>query len=154
MSEEAKEVIAVIAVIAGVVVLIAGYIKLFFPEHSHKNMFIKKAEAKGHYKTATLIDSIRICGNPEAKSSYNRYDRMKCIYEYRVNGVSYKKKLIFRSQGTVSIRYPYEITIYYDPRHPSRGVCREDARLTAGCLLTIAFAGITIKVIYELLNLL
>lgn len=29
MSEEAKEVIAVIA---GVVVLIAGYIKLFFPE--------------------------------------------------------------------------------------------------------------------------
>lgn len=88
MSEEAKEVIAVIA---GVVVLIAGYIKLFFPEHSHKNMFIKKAEAKGHYKTATLIDSIRICGNPEAKSSYNRYDRMKCIYEYRVNGVSYKK---------------------------------------------------------------
>lgn len=88
MSEEAKEVIAVIA---GVVVLIAGYIKLFFPEHSHKNMFIKKAEAKGHYKTATLIDSICICGNPEAKSSYNRYDRMKCIYEYRVNGVSYKK---------------------------------------------------------------
>lgn len=151
MSEEAKEVIAVIA---GVVVLIAGYIKLFFPEHSHKNMFIKKAEAKGHYKTATLIDSICICGNPEAKSSYNRYDRMKCIYEYRVNGVSYKKKLIFRSQGTVSIRYPYEITIYYDPRHPSRGVCKEDVRSTAGCLLTIIFAGITIKVIYELLNLL
>ena len=151
MSEEAKEVIAVIA---GGVVLIAGYIKLFFPEHSYKNKFIKQAEAKGYYKTATLIDSIRICGNPEAKSSYNRYDRMKCIYEYRVNGVSYKKKLIFRSQGTVSIRYPYEITIYYDPRHPSRGVCREDARLTAGCLLTIAFAGITIKVIYELLNLL
>ena len=151
MSEEAKEVIAVIA---GVVVLIAGYIKLFFPEHSHKNMFIKKAEAKGHYKTATLIDSICICGNPEAKSSYNRYDRMKCIYEYRVNGVSYKKKLIFRSQGTVSIRYPYEITIYYDPRHPSRGACKEDVRPTAGCLLTIIFAGITIKVIYELLNLL
>ena len=119
--------------------LIAGYIKLFFPEHSHKNMFIKKAEAKGHYKTATLIDSICICGNPEAKSSYNRYDRMK---------------LIFRSQGTVSIRYPYEITIYYDPRHPSRGVCKEDVRPTAGCLLTIIFAGITIKVIYELLNLL
>ena len=117
-------------------------------------MFIKKAEAKGHYKTATLIDSIRICGNPEAKSSYNRYDRMKCIYEYRVNGVSYKKKLIFRSQGTVSIRYPYEITIYYDPRHPSRGVCKEDVRPTAGCLLTIIFAGITIRVIYELLNLL
>lgn len=50
---------------------------------------------------------------------------MKCIYEYRVNGISYKKKLIFRSQGTVSIRYPYEITIYYNPRHPSRGVCKE-----------------------------
>lgn len=118
MSGEAKEVIAVIA---GAAVLIAGYIKLFFPERSHKYKFIKKAEAKEYYKTATLIDSIRICGNPEAKSSYNKYDRMKCIYEYKVNGVSYKKKLIFRSQGTVSIRYPYEITIYYNPRHPSRG---------------------------------
>lgn len=41
MSEEAKEVIAVIA---GVVVLIAGYIKLFFPEHSYKNKFIKQAK--------------------------------------------------------------------------------------------------------------
>lgn len=151
LSGEAKEVIAVIA---GVAVLIAGYIKLFFPERSHKYKFIKKAEAKGYYKTATLIDSIRICGNPEAKSSYNKYDRMKCIYEYKVNGVSYKKKLIFRSQGTVSIRYPYEITIYYNPRHPSRGVCKEDVRPTAGCFLTIVFAGITIRVIYELLNLL
>lgn len=151
MGEETKEVIAVIA---GVVVLLVGYIKLFFPERSHKYKFIKKAEAKGHYKTATLIDSIRICGNLEAKSSYSRYDRMKCIYEYRVNGVSYKKKLIFRSQGTVSIRYPYEITIYHNPRHPSRGGVKKDVRPTAGCFLTIVFAGITIRVIYELLNLL
>lgn len=126
MSEEAKEVIAVIA---GVVVLLVGYIKLFFPERSHKYKFIKKAEAKGHYKTATLIDSIRICGNLEAKSSYSRYNRMKCIYEYKVNGVSYKKTSF-------------------------KGGCKEDVRPTAGCFLTIVFAGITIRVIYELLNLL
>ena len=151
MGGEAKEVIPVIA---GVAVLIAGYIRLFFPNRSYKYKFIKKAEAKGHYKTATLIDSISICGNPEAKSSYHRYDRMKCIYEYKVNGVSYKKKLVFRSQGTISWDYPYTITVYYNPRHPSRGVCKEDVSPTAGCFLTIVLAGITIKVMYELLNLL
>lgn len=86
MSEEAKEVIAVIA---GVVVLIAGYIKLFFPERSHKNKFIKKAEAKGHYKTAagyskhTLSLRNHYLLRPEA--SFKRRMQGRCSADSRVH---------------------------------------------------------------------
>lgn len=154
MSEEKR---TVVALIAGAVVFVICYIKLFLKGHSRKQKFIEKAEAKGHYKTATLIDSISICGNPEAKSSYCKYDRMECIYGYKVNGVSYRKKLTFRSQGTVSIRYPYVITIYYDPRHPSKGVCKEEAtrgaQQAAGCCGTVIYAALTIMIIDNLLKI-
>lgn len=154
MSEEKR---MVISLAAGAIVFVMSFIKVFLMGRSRKQKFIDKAQAKGHYQTATLIDSVSVCGNPDANSSYYRHDRMKCIYEYKVNGVSYKKKLTFRSQGTISIRYPYVITIYYDPRHPSKGVCKEEAtpgaQQTAGCCGTIVYAALTIIVVSNLLKL-
>ena len=154
MSEEKR---MAISLIAGAIVFVLCFIKVFLKGRSRKQKLIDKAAAKGHYQTATLIDAISICGNPDANSSYYRHDRMKCIYEYKVNGVSYKKKLKFRSQGTISIRYPYVITVYYNPKHPARGVCKEEAtpgaQQTAGCCGTIVYTALAIIVISNLLKL-
>lgn len=155
MSEEVR---SAIALMAGAIVLVLCYVKLFLKGRSFNQKFVEKAKAQGHFATATLIDNKLRLGNDESGNANFKNDRMKCTYEYKVNGVSYKKKITFQSPGMVAVKFPYTITVYYDPNNPSKSVCKEEvsqgSQRTAGCLGTIIFAALTFIVIYNLLKLL
>lgn len=53
-------------------------------------------------------------GNDESENSKFKSDKMKSIYEYTINDISYKKTINFYSNGLVAVKYPYEIMVYYD----------------------------------------
>ena len=55
-------------------------------------------------------------GNDESENSNFKSDKMKCIYDYTINGISYKKTINFYSNGLVAVKYPYEIMVYYDKK--------------------------------------
>lgn len=155
MSEEIR---SGIALIAGAIVLVLCFIKLFLRGRSTNQKFIEKAKAQGNFTTATLIDNKLRLGNDESGNANFKNDRMKCTYEYKINGISYKKKITFQSPGMVAVKFPYTITVYYDPKNPSKSICKEEAsqgsQRTSGCLGTIALTAITFIVIYNLLKLL
>ena len=94
MGEEFR---SVVALIVGAIVLVVCYIKLFLKGRSFNQRFVERAKAQGSFTTATLIDHKCRLGNDESGSSYFQNDRMKCTYEYKVNGTSYKKKMTFQS---------------------------------------------------------
>mgnify|MGYP004675663621 FL=1 len=152
-----EEIRSTIALIAGAIVFVVCYIKLFLKGKSSRQRFIERAKEQGSFVTATLIDHKRRLGNDESGNSYFQNDRMKCTYEYKVNGITYKKKLTCQSPGLVSIKLPYEITVYYDPRNPAKSVCKEEAsqgaQRSAGCLGTIIFAIVAFELAYNLLKL-
>lgn len=152
-----EEVRSAVALIAGAVVLVVCYIKLFLKGRSFNQKFVEKAKAQGNYTTATLIDNKLRLGNDESGNANFKNDRMKCTYEYTVHGVSYKKKITFQSPGMVAVKFPYTITVYYDPKNPSKSICKEEAsqgsQRTTGCLGTIVLAAITFMVVYNLLKL-
>lgn len=152
-----EEIRSNVALIVGAIVLVVCYIKLFLKGRSFNQRFVERAKAQGSFTTATLIEHKCRLGNDESGSSYFQNDRMKCTYEYKVNGTSYKKKMTFQSSGMVSIKFPYEITVYYDPKNPSKSVCQEEAsqgsQRTAGCLGTIIFAVVAFEIAYNLLKL-
>lgn len=150
MSENLK---MIIAVVAGIIVFVICCIKLFKGKTS-KEKFIINAKEKGNYTTATLVDNKLRLGNDESGNASFKYDRMKCTYEYQVNGISYKKRITFQSPGMVSVKFPYTITVYYNPNRPSKCICKEEVQNKGfGCFATIVLAGLTIKIVYELLKL-
>lgn len=153
-----EEIRSAIALTASVIVLVVCYIKLFLRGRSTNQKFIEKAKAQGNFTTATLVDNKLRSGNDESGNASFKNDRMKCTYEYKMNGISYKKKITFQSPGMVAVKFPYTITVYYDPENPSKSICKEEgsqgSQRTAGCLGTIALTAITFTVIYNLLKLL
>lgn len=154
MSEEIR---TTIALIVGAIVLVICYIKLFIKGRSHNQKFIENAKEKGNYTTGKLIDNKLRLGNDESGNANFKNDRMKCTYEYIVNGVSYKKKITFQSPGMVAVKFPYTVTVYYDTKNPANSVCKEEATQGAqrskGCFSTIALAAIAFMIIYNLLKL-
>lgn len=154
MSEEIR---STIALIAGAIVFVACYVKIFLKESSFNQNFVEKSKAQGCFTTATLADNKIRLGNDESGNAYFKNDRMKCIYEYRVNGVSYKKKIVFQSPGMVAVKFPYTITVYYDSKNPAKSICKEEAGQGSPraerCLGIILFAAITGVIIYNLLKI-
>lgn len=146
---------ALIALLAGTVVLIVCYINVILKGKSHKQKLIEKAKATGNYTTATLIKNELLLGNDESGNANFKNDRMKCVYEYKVNGISYKKKITFQSPGMVAVKYPYSLTVYYDSNNPRKCVCPEEANSKSiGCFGTVALVIVTIAVVFYLLKLL
>lgn len=154
MNEEMR---TIIALIAGAIVLVISYIKLFLKGRSYNQKFIDRAKAKGNYTTATLVDNKLKLGNDDSGNANFKNDRMKCTYEYIVNGTTYKKKLTFQSPGMVAVKFPYTVTVYYEPNNPSKSVCKEEAtqgkQRSTGCFGTIGLAALTFIIIYNLLKL-
>ncbi len=148
---------AKIALILATVTLVVGYFKIFLRGKSKKQKFIEKAKAEGNYTTGKCVDSKRIRGNKDSSTVEYRYDSYNVKYEYSVNGIIYSKKMIFQSPGMVGVRYPYEVTVYYNPKKPQKGICKEEAgkgeQRTAGCFGTIVITILVFEVVYNLLKL-
>lgn len=86
--------------------------------------FIEKAMKEGTYTNGVLVKNTLRLGNDEAGNSSFKNDKMSCVYEYSVNGVTYKKRIAFQSPGMVSVAFPYSIVIYYDGNNPKKCVWR------------------------------
>ena len=150
--------IRVISLAAGFIVLIIAYIRIFLNGKSGKQKFVEKAKKKGNYTSAKIVGSKRRIGRASSNNMYTKNDSYLVEYEYFVKGIRFSKKVRFHTCGNMSADYPYETTVYYNPGNPRKSVLREEAlpgsfRQT-GCFITIALAGITISVVYNLLKLL
>lgn len=142
----------VIPSIAVLIVFAIEYIKTFC---SKDDKFITKAKENGNYVTGNIIDRKFYYGNETSSSSRFRNHRIKVVYEYVVNGTSYKKKITFHSPGKVRIDYPNSVTVYYNPKNPSKGICKEEpAQSGGGRLVTIIIAIIVFNITKYLINLL
>ena len=65
-----EEIRSTIALIAGAIVFVVCYIKLFLKGKSSRQRFIERAKEQGSFVTATLIDHKRRLGNDESGNSY------------------------------------------------------------------------------------
>ncbi|WP_440526303.1 hypothetical protein, partial [Simiaoa sp.] len=52
------------------------------------------------------VSTLFIQHHDESGNANFKNDRMKCTYEYKVNGISYKKKITFQSPGMVAVKFP------------------------------------------------
>ena len=150
MDEQIKYIILLIGIIA----LVLCYIKLLVNGRFSKQRFIDKAEAKGHYTVARLIDieCIEQTGNEHYRES-----KIKCTYEYRVSGISYKKEIVYWLFGfRTASKCPQTIIVYYKPRNPAKSVCEKEVALgdqwSTGWFWTIIFGAIISRMMYELLG--
>ena len=150
MDEQIKYIILLIGIIA----LVLCYIKLLINGRLSKQRFIDKAEAKGHYTVARLIDTecIEQTGNEHYMES-----KIKCTYEYRVSGISYKKEIVYWLFGFhTASKCPRTIIVYYKPRNPAKSVCGKEVALgnqwSTGWFWTIIFGAIISRMMYELLS--
>jgi len=58
---------------------------------TRKRSFLEKMKIKGNVVIANLVNTKLYFGNDESSNSYFKNDRIKCIYEYVINGISYKR---------------------------------------------------------------
>lgn len=165
------EFIRLAPAIAFILVMIIGYIRVIIiaasPNRSfrksRREKFAEKAEASHYHASGVLA------GSRTARRSYRDYhdrddpNRLKTgiqvgYYEYRVGGVTYRKKYRFKYTG-MRCDMPYQIDVYYDPRRPSRCVTSldldgESGHVRDGCMLTVLLAVAAFYAVDKLLGLL
>jgi hypothetical protein len=148
----------IITTIALVIAAIMGYLtyKKRMGGMTKNQKFIANAKQAGNYTIGQYDDSVLQFGNRESTNLYRRSDRMKVRYKYRVKGVDYYKTLFFQDPGKISIDYPYNITVYYDPQNPKKAVCPEEAtkkqQLESGCLASMGITLLTLFVVFHVLK--
>lgn len=143
-----------IVVAVGIAIVLTGYIRSGMNIKSRREKFIEKAKAQGHYTTGECVETKIRRGTNEPDDLYQD-DSLKVKYQYSVNGVTYTKKMSFESPGMVSIKYPHQVTVYYDPKNPGKAVCKEEAERdpNVGCCGTLVLAGLVMAVLYRILGL-
>ncbi len=143
------------AVTVGVIILVRGYMRLFKKDKGYRHKFISKAEKEGCFRSAKCIKTT-IRGNSfdSSKSQFIRNKAYFVTYEYEVDGQRYHKTLEYQDIGSVSCRYPVEVTVYFDKKNPKKAYCRNEVdagtRKNMGCLWSILSA---VFVMWLILNI-
>lgn len=127
---------------------------------SKKLRFIKAAKKAGNYTQGVKVDSKFYGGIRDHESRDVRNDSLVVKYKYIVNGISYFKKMEFQSPGSLVIKHPEIVTVYYDSRNPKKAVCPEEAdstdekqsRLVKVLLLFLAIMAILVNGLNMLLG--
>ncbi len=148
-----EEIRLVIAGLCGLAVFILSFSKKLFKDRSYKRRFINKAKERKSFVTAHLSSAKFLSGLHESDNIELERRRKKCCYEYVVHGKTYKKNLVFFSGGRISINYPYEIVVYYDPKRPSKCYCEEEMERSTGCLGSSIAALIVFLLVNKLLSM-
>ena len=136
------------------VISITGYLRMFRKSPSRKQKFIETAKQKDNFATAFLVDTKYRYADRFSEDMRKQEDFCIAVYEYTVNGNTYQKKLRFDALGKNTPAVPRSITIYYDPHHPQKGICPNEAtvahRNSAGCFFTVvgAFFGILCSLLF------
>ncbi len=115
---------------------------------TRQGRFIERAKKNGCVTKARVVKHTLIHGDPDSKSSINRDTRVHVTYEYRVNGVDYRKKQTFSSFSSSIPEYPYQMDIYYDPQNPKKAKFNS-SQGSGLCLLTIIEAVAALFIIYH-----
>lgn len=142
----------------GIMIAIAliGYIGMFRKGRPKYHKFIEAAKRRGTFVTATAVDTKYMYTDRKSDNAFLQHNQRTVIYEYVVDGKTYHKKLVFESPGTVTIDYPYTVTVYYHPDNPSKGICPQESTVAArnswGCLFTIVGAFAAFFLVYFLLG--
>ena len=134
----------------GVAVFVCLFYFLVIKLRTRGNRLKEKAEKAGCVAIAKEIkdDYRRFTG------SDGKYRSEIVTYEYFVDGKSYKKKITFTDTGIV-MKYPNQVTIYYDKNNPHKSYADvelgKNVQMQTGCCTTIFTPIIVIIVIYNLL---
>lgn len=167
--EDGMELIKLAPAIAFILVLVIGYVRIIIiaasPDRnfrkSRREKFAEKAKAQHYHASGVLVKSRRI-----RRSSTDDFDKEQKksgikvgYYEYRVGGVTYRKRYRFKYVGMHCDDMPYQIDVYYNPNRPSKCVTSLDLKGKAGhtwngCLLTVLLAIATFYVVNWLLGVL
>lgn len=155
MTEEMK---ALICCLFGFIIAITGIVITIVRAasgKSKKEKFIENAKQNGCFTKAKAVFNKHHFGNDGHNSAAYGKDREIVVYEYTVNGKKYTKKIIYEHSGTSS-DYPYEITVYYNPKNPKKivreGEVTKNSKAQVGCFTTIFVTILAMKGIVELLE--
>lgn len=142
-----------VAAFCGLTVFGVCYYYFLLKNNSVKQSFINKAKSNGWVAEGVCVAQKTRYGTHDINdASYLSNDTLIVKYEYMVKGVKYYKKLKFQSPGMVSIKFPYKVKVYYNPKNPKKSFCQEEISDTGGCLITIIATVGTLIVIFNLLK--
>lgn len=151
------EVIVAIALFVAVIVS-SLYYKRVMNGGTRKQKMIERAKRKGNVTTAVYVNSKVLAADRDGESIRAQNRKLQAVYEYRVNGVSYKKVLHFINTGGVGLSCPNHMTVYYDARNPRNAVCAEEAseftKRQSGCLGALGIGFLIVIVLVNILKLL
>lgn len=151
------EIISLLALCVSVPVAV-GYYKKVMGGNSKHDRFVEKAKRNGCVTTGVCVDTEYLSGDPDAKSLEGRSGAIEAKYQYRVEGVTYKKKLLFRNPGSMHIEHPKTIEIYYDVHNPKKAVSPVEfstaTRYQTGCLGAVGVWIVLTAIMINVLKLL
>ena len=116
-----------IAILISFLIWLDINIKVFknFYKNNYKtkaDKFREKARAKGNYVVGREIKSKYYSSWRDDNGKYYE-DKYKVIYEYIVNGKTYKKKLYYKNSN-----YPREQNIYYKTGNPRNSIAETERK--------------------------
>lgn len=108
---------------------------------SPRQRFIDKARENGCYTTASRVGISIKHGDHSSGDPAKRHDMGYCVFRYTVDGKSYEKNVAIWSKSLMGGGYPYEVTMYYDPKKPKKAYCIYDVENNTyqgcGCVFCI-----------------
>lgn len=94
--------------------------KKVMSRNTRKDKFIEAAKNNGCVTTGVCVKSEYLAGDPDGNSLEERSAAIAIKYQYKVEGITYYKKQLFRNPGSRRIDYPNTITIYYAKAKPRK----------------------------------
>ena len=152
-----EQMMAAIALVAAFIVGRMHY-KRVMSGGTKKNKLINKAKKQGCVATAYYVDSEVLRADSDGDSVRARNRKLRAQYEYRVNGIAYKKILYYINTGGVGLSGPPQVMVYYDAKNPKNAVCQEEAsdyvKRQSGCLGSLGIGFAVVVVVVNLLKFL
>lgn len=87
---------------------------------SFNQRFIAKCRKENSYTQGYAVSSTFIRGDDESSSHMRRADKRKVRYEYTVDGQRFYKTFTFSDGGRAGVKYPQNITIFYNKNNPRK----------------------------------
>ena len=148
------EIIGLIALCFSVPASVVYYKKVMGGNTKH-DRFVNKAKRNGCVTTGVSVDTEYLSGDPDAKSLQGRSGALAVKYQYQVEGITYYKRIHFHDAGSINIKYPRTIEIYYEKSKPKKAVSPVEFsaanRRQSGCLgavgIWIVITGILVNVL-------
>lgn len=143
-------------VIAGLITRV--FYKNVMSGNTKKQRFVDRAKHCGCVTKGTVVKTKMMFGDSSSDDPRVSEERMLVVYNYMVDGTTYEKAVVFQEPGSVRVKYPNEIVIYYDRSNPKKNVASVDVtaekRRESGCLSSLVVFIICLFFVFRLLRFL